>query len=56
MKKDITIENKYDSIYNESMEYYNHLKKQNEFTVKAMVPAIMDKMANLRNNLYLIFN
>ena len=26
-KKDITIENKYDSIYNESMEYYNHLRE-----------------------------
>ena len=25
-KKDINIENKYDSIYNESMEYYNYLK------------------------------
>ncbi len=25
-KKDISIENKYDSIYNESMEYYNYLK------------------------------
>ena len=25
-KKDIKIENKYDSIYNESMEYYNYLK------------------------------
>ena len=25
-KKDINIENKYDSIYNESMEYYNHLR------------------------------
>ena len=25
-KKDITIENKYDSIYNESMEYYEYLK------------------------------
>ena len=26
-KKDITIENKYDSIYNESMKYYNYLKE-----------------------------
>jgi len=26
-KKDINIENKYDSIYNESMKYYNYLKK-----------------------------
>lgn len=26
-KKDITIENQYDSIYNESMEYYNHLRE-----------------------------
>ena len=26
-KKDITIENKYDCIYNESMEYYNHLRE-----------------------------
>jgi len=26
-KKDINIENKYDSIYNESMKYYNHLKE-----------------------------
>ena len=25
-KKDISIENKYDSIYNKSMEYYNYLK------------------------------
>ena len=25
-KKDISIENKYDSIYNDSMEYYNYLK------------------------------
>ena len=25
-KKDINIENQYDSIYNESMEYYNYLK------------------------------
>ena len=25
-KRDINIENKYDSIYNESMEYYNYLK------------------------------
>ena len=25
-KKDISIENKYDSIYNESMEYYNYMK------------------------------
>ena len=25
-KKDITVENKYDSIYNESLEYYNYLK------------------------------
>ena len=25
-KKDISIENEYDSIYNESMEYYNYLK------------------------------
>ena len=25
-KKDITIENKYDSIYNESMKYYSYLK------------------------------
>tara|TARA_B100001175_G_C19365466_1_gene569165 strand:+ start:93 stop:803 length:711 start_codon:yes stop_codon:yes gene_type:complete len=25
-KKDISIENKYDSIYNESMEYYNYIK------------------------------
>ena len=27
MKKDINIENKYDSIYNESMKYYSHLKE-----------------------------
>ena len=26
-KKDITIENKYDSIYNKSLEYYNYLKE-----------------------------
>lgn len=26
-KKDISIENQYDSIYNESMEYYNYLKR-----------------------------
>tara|TARA_B100000941_G_C28505962_1_gene557330 strand:- start:2450 stop:3160 length:711 start_codon:yes stop_codon:yes gene_type:complete len=26
-KKDINIENKYDSIYNESMKYYNYLRK-----------------------------
>ncbi len=26
-KKDINIENQYDSIYNESMEYYNYLKR-----------------------------
>ena len=26
-KKDINIENKYDSIYNESMKYYSYLKK-----------------------------
>ncbi len=26
-KKDITIENKYDSIYNESMKYYNYLRE-----------------------------
>ena len=26
-KKDINIENKYDSIYNESMKYYNYLKE-----------------------------
>ena len=26
-KKDITIENKYDSIYNESMKYFNYLKE-----------------------------
>ena len=26
-KKDITIEKKYDSIYNESMKYYNYLKE-----------------------------
>ena len=25
-KKDISIENKYDSIYNDSMKYYNYLK------------------------------
>jgi hypothetical protein len=25
-KKDISIENEYDSIYNDSMEYYNYLK------------------------------
>ena len=25
-KKDISIENEYDPIYNESMEYYNYLK------------------------------
>jgi hypothetical protein len=29
-KKDITIENKYDSIYNESMKYYNYLKENKE--------------------------
>jgi len=28
--KDITIENKYDSIYNESMKYYNYLKENKE--------------------------
>ena len=28
-KRDITIENKYDSIYNESMKYYNYLKENN---------------------------
>ena len=27
MKKDINIENKYDSIYNESMKYYSYLKE-----------------------------
>ena len=27
MKKDINIENKYDSIYNESMKYYSFLKE-----------------------------
>ena len=26
-KKDINIENKFDSIYNESMKYYNYLKE-----------------------------
>ena len=26
-EKDINIENKYDSIYNESMKYYNYLKQ-----------------------------
>ena len=30
IKKDITIENKYDSIYNESMKYYNYLKENKE--------------------------
>ena len=29
-KKDINIENKYDSIYNESMKYYGYLKKFNK--------------------------
>ena len=47
MKKDINIENKYDSIYNESMKYYNYLKKFNNESLLKLCQAEMDKMAYL---------
>ena len=42
-KKDINIENKYDSIYNESMKYYSFLKGiKDEFFTKTLVTTNMD--------------
>ena len=54
--KNINIESKYDSIYNESMKYYNYLKElNNEFVIKIMVSAKMDEMAYCLAIVYILF-